>query len=138
MREYRQRKRQEILGTGGVVPKIDYRSSTHRSRDFRARVANSILSSTPTTSLSTAIPNMQQTLEMCRQYHQHLNRMPSTSISISLEYTTSRGSHTSFQSRTGYIDERKCRTNRTNSRWYISLATTVKLTQFFFSKVVWF
>ncbi|CAK1587520.1 unnamed protein product [Parnassius mnemosyne] len=48
MRAYRQKKREEKLKTGKVELKKIARNSTQRSRDYRARVANLILSQTST------------------------------------------------------------------------------------------
>lgn len=56
MRDYRQKKRQEKLKN--AKPKKIARSSTQRSRDFRARAANSILSHTSTADPTTALPNL--------------------------------------------------------------------------------
>lgn len=58
MREYKKRKREEKLQTGGPEPKKIARSSTERSRNRRDCVVNSCLVSAPSTSTSNIVSNI--------------------------------------------------------------------------------
>ncbi|GFY68678.1 uncharacterized protein TNIN_420581 [Trichonephila inaurata madagascariensis] len=58
MRNYRQKKREIKLKTGGIQSKKIARNSTQHSRDFLARAANTILSQTSTADPTAALSNL--------------------------------------------------------------------------------
>ncbi|RVE53926.1 hypothetical protein evm_001329 [Chilo suppressalis] len=79
MKIYRKKKREEKLKTGKVEPKKIAKSSTQRTRDFRARAANSILSQTRTADSTIALSNLVVSSATLRAPSLSFSPTPSTS-----------------------------------------------------------